>query len=187
MGTISCVPPGPVKRVNISDSTYRNYSDVPHSVKLFLLWELNWLSKCKYVGTEFRSSWERREEIMMLLLSNCRLSIVRLTPPLPDRLRKHNVNMKLVINALISTPSLCDSQCENNLARGSKHYIPPSLPPSLPYLSWRCWLKSPGRKQRLSPGWGCRWGTGCLPRSEVRNRQNRRKYKQQLYRYRQLV
>ena len=74
---------------------------------------------------------ERREEIMMLLLSNCRLSIVRLTPPLPDRLRKHNVNMKLVINALISTPSLCDSQCENNLARGSKHYIPPSLPPCL--------------------------------------------------------
>ena len=80
MGTISCVLPDPVNRVNISDSTYRNYSDVPHSVKLFLLWELNWLSKCKYVGTEFRSSWERREEIMMLLLSNCRLSIVRLTP-----------------------------------------------------------------------------------------------------------
>ena len=73
---------------------------------------------------------------MMLLLSNCRLSIVRLTPPLPDRLRKYNVdmNMKLIINALISTPSLCDSQCENNLARGSKHYIPPSLPPSLPAL-----------------------------------------------------
>ena len=131
MGTISCVLPDPVNRVNISDSTYRNYSDVPHSVKLFLLWELNWLSKCKYVGTEFRSSWERRKEIMMLLLSNCRLSIVRLTAPLPDRLRKHNVDMKLVINALISTPSLCDSQCENNLARGSKHYIPPSLPPCL--------------------------------------------------------
>ena len=35
MGTISCVPPAPVKRVNISDSAYRNYSDVPNSVKRF--------------------------------------------------------------------------------------------------------------------------------------------------------
>ena len=37
MGTISSVLPRSVKleNVNISDSTYRNYSDVPDSVKLF--------------------------------------------------------------------------------------------------------------------------------------------------------
>ena len=45
MGTTTCVQLCPVKLVNISDSSYRNYSDVPDSVK-FLLYDCgNWLSK----------------------------------------------------------------------------------------------------------------------------------------------